>query len=68
MDNSMLGSIEVNEENYLSLVTAYRRAVHKNLVEFNWKGNVIITGFAKYVLEYMETFPVIKPLIRKPSD
>lgn len=58
---------DINEENYLSLRKAYRQAVKDKKEDFTWNEHGLVTNFAKYVLEYMEMNPIIKPLMDKPD-
>lgn len=59
--------IPITEENYLTLRKAYRKAVKEEQKEFQCFNHELLVDFAKYVLEYMETFPHIKPLIDQPD-
>lgn len=62
-----VGGISVTEENYLRLRKQYRIAVKKEKQEFRCFKHLWATAFVKYVLELMETNPIIKPLIDTPD-
>jgi hypothetical protein len=47
------GQIEITPKNYRSLKTAYDYAVCENAKDFVWQNKVLVTSYAKYVLEHM---------------
>jgi hypothetical protein len=59
--------VPITEENYLTLRKAYRKAVKAGQKEFWCFKHQWLVDFAKYMLEYMETFAHIKPLIDQPD-
>jgi hypothetical protein len=61
-----IGGIPLSEENYLDLRRLYNKAVEIESDNLVFHGKEMVTSFAKYVLEEMETHPIIKPLI--PDD
>jgi hypothetical protein len=61
------GGIEITKKNYLALRKAYRKAVSEKQEQFVFQKQTLLTDFAKYVLQYMETFPSIQPLMDKPD-
>lgn len=67
MDEVYIGGILLSEKNYLSLRKAYREAVKEKKPEFRWQDHDWVTDFIKYVLEMMEQYSIIKPLIDKPN-
>lgn len=40
---------------YKPLKKEYNKAVKENKKQFNYKGNILLTDYAKYLLQYMET-------------
>jgi hypothetical protein len=44
--------IDANE--IKSLKVAYQKAVEENREEFTYKGHTLLTGYAKYLIEYLE--------------
>ena len=63
-----IGGILLSEENYLAVRKAYRKAVAEKLKAFEFQGHPWVTQYIKYVLELMETYPIIKPLINQPDE
>lgn len=66
-DDIFIGGILLSEENYLALRKAYKKALKNEETEFEFQKNTLLTDFAKYVLECMETYPIIKPLKQNES-
>lgn len=60
--------LEVNEENYLSLRKAYRKAQSSKYINFRWRGMDLVKSFAKYMLEYMEMSPLITEAVKAEDD
>lgn len=60
--------IEVSEESYLSLRKAYRKAVATKADQFIWRNIPVLTDYAKYLLEYMETLPIITDAVKAEDD
>lgn len=46
--------MEFNENDIKALRKAYDAAVKNELDEFEFQGNTLVTGYAKYLLEYLE--------------
>ena len=47
-------TIAVTKENYEELKELYRKAEKSGLDKFKFQGEFLVTGYAKYVLQYME--------------
>lgn len=67
-DGIQVGGIDLTEENYLSLRRAYRKSRDKEEEEFTFQGKTMVTSYAKFVLEEMETHAIIKPLIEEEEE
>lgn len=61
------GGIPITEENYLALRKLYRKAVAEGKLQFKFMDHEWVTVYIKYVLEHMETYTWIKPLINQPD-
>lgn len=46
--------IEIDKDDYLELKRIYKKALEENKDEFTFKGETLIVGYAKYLLEYLE--------------
>lgn len=64
-EDVIIGGIPLSEENYLSLRKAYNKAISEGKTEFTFQNNDILVDFARYVLECMETYAIIKPLVNE---
>jgi len=49
MDNKL----EFDENLYLSLKEGYAKAVKENREQFSLEGRILLTSYARYVLEYL---------------
>jgi Fe-S cluster biosynthesis and repair protein YggX len=47
-------TISINPATLSRLKKAYKEAVDKNQSQFMFEGNVLVTGYAKYLIQYME--------------
>jgi len=47
-------TVEFNQEMYVELQHAYKRAVSMGETEFNFRGGVYLTDYAKYLLQYLD--------------
>ena len=47
--------IEVTPANYETLKFLYEKAQRGNLDKFKFQGQFIVTSYAKYMIEYMES-------------
>lgn len=63
-----MGTIEITEQNYLSLRKAYRKAIERNEEDMVWQGHELLTSYVKYVLEYMEMQPIITEAVKAEPD
>lgn len=68
MEKINISGIDVTEENYLSLRSAYRKAVAEEKEEFVWNSHDWVVKYIKYVLEAMEQYPIIKAVIDEPDE
>jgi hypothetical protein len=45
----------VTKENFLDFKTCYINAVNKNETQFTFNGIEVLTSYAKYVIDYVES-------------
>ena len=51
-----IGGIEtIKKAQYDTLVKSYKRAVKDNLPEFEWENETVLTSYAKYLIEYLDS-------------
>lgn len=50
----MSDTINVSREDFKELKKLYANAVKEELPQFMFKGRVLVTGYAKYLIEYLE--------------
>jgi hypothetical protein len=48
------GSVSVNIVTYQRLKKAYKKAVTDGKTQFVFEGNMLLTDYAKYLLQFME--------------
>lgn len=48
-------SISINERDFLTLKKDYAKAVDSQLTTFEFKGEMLVTNYAKYLIEYLAT-------------
>lgn len=46
--------MEINKDDYLELKRLYKKALEEDKNEFTFKGEILIVGYAKYLLEYLK--------------
>jgi len=51
----MIGPGTVTEQNYPEFKKTYKKAADKKLESFMFQSNEVLTGYAKYLCEYVET-------------
>jgi hypothetical protein len=49
-----MNKIEFDREKYNSLKLIYDKSVSENKEQFVWEGQILLTSYAKYLLEYLE--------------
>jgi len=49
-----MNKIEFDREKYNSLKLIYDKSVSENKEQFLWEGQILLTSYAKYLLEYLE--------------
>jgi len=49
-----MNKIEFDREKYNSLKLIYEKSVEENKEQFVWEGQILLTSYAKYLLEYLE--------------
>jgi hypothetical protein len=49
-----MNKIEFDREKYNSLKLIYDKSVLENKEQFVWEGQILLTSYAKYLLEYLE--------------
>jgi len=49
-----MNKIEFDKEKYNSLKLIYDKSVLENKEQFVWEGQILLTSYAKYLLEYLE--------------
>lgn len=47
--------LEFNKEKFIDLKKEYKKAVENNKESFIFQNKEIVTGYAKYLIEYLET-------------
>lgn len=51
----MAAKIEFDKETYLSLCREYDRAVKEGREQFSLNGNLLLTSYAKYLIQHLST-------------
>ncbi len=46
--------MEIDRDDYLELKRIYKEALEEDKDELTFKGEVLVVGYAKYLLEYLE--------------
>jgi hypothetical protein len=57
--------IEFNLENYQLLKLSYEKAVSENREQFVFENNILLTSYAKYLLQHLENELGIDPKNQK---
>lgn len=47
--------INFTKELYLELKEAYNQALKENKVQFTFHNNILVTSYAKYLIEYLDS-------------
>jgi hypothetical protein len=49
-----MNKIEFDKEKYNSLKLIYEKSVLENKEQFVWEGQILLTSYAKYLLQHLE--------------
>lgn len=63
-----MDEMTITPNGYLELLDEYHRAAQKGQEQFTWNGHEFVTGYAKYLLEYLWNHLAMGPDTRRKAQ